>query len=88
MEDILAIVMVFGTGMVGIVAFSPIGRAIADRLRGKDAAALPSEELDDMRAHLQSMQEQVSELAERVDFSERLLAKVKEKGTLSGGPVP
>ena len=85
MEDIIAIIMVFGTGMVGIVAFSPIGRAIAERLRHKDGAMLPSEELDDMRAHLQSMQEQVSELAERQDFSERLLAQAKEKGTLGPG---
>jgi len=85
MEDILAIIMVFGTGMVGIVAFSPIGRAIAERLRHKDGAMLPSEELDDMRAHLQSMQEQLSELAERQDFSERLLAQAKEKGTLGTG---
>jgi len=85
MEDILAIIMVFGTGMVGIVAFSPIGRAIAERLRHKDGAMLPSEELDDMRAHLQSIQEQLSELAERQDFSERLLAQAKEKGTLGTG---
>ena len=87
MEDILAIIMVFGTGMVGIVAFSPIGRAIAERLRHKDGAMLPGEELDDMRAHLQSMQEQLSELAERQDFSERLLAQAKEKGTLGTGQV-
>ena len=87
MEDILAIIMVFGTGMVGIVAFSPIGRAIAERLRHKDGAGLPTEELDDMRAHLQSMQEQLSELAERQDFSERLLAQAKEKGTLGTGQV-
>jgi hypothetical protein len=85
MEDIIAIIMVFGTGMVGIVAFSPIGRAIAERLRHKDGAMLPSEELDDMRAHLQSIQEQVSELAERQDFSERLLAQAKEKGILGTG---
>jgi len=85
MEDILAIIMVFGTGMLGIVAFSPIGRAIAERLRHKDGAALPSEELDDLRAHLQSMQEQLSELAERQDFSERLLAQAKDKGTLGTG---
>ena len=85
MEDILAIIMVFGTGMVGIVAFSPIGRAIADRLRHKDGAPLPTEELDDIRGHLQSMQEQVSELAERADFSERLLAQQKDKGAIGPG---
>ena len=85
MEDIIAIVMVFGTGMVAVVAFSPIGRAIADRLRGKHGDTLPAEELDDLRAHLQSVQEQVSELAERQDFAERLLAQQREKGAI--GPA-
>jgi len=85
MEDIVAIVMVFGCGMLGIVAFSPIGRAIAERLRGRSAQALPSEELDDVRAHLQSLSEQVSELAERQDFAERLLAQTREKGAI--GPA-
>jgi hypothetical protein len=82
MEDIIAIIAVFGTGMVAVVAFSPIGRAIADRMRGKNADALPSEEIDDLRAQLQGMQEQVSELAERQDFTERMLAQARERGAL------
>lgn len=85
MEDILAIVMVFGTGMLGIVAFSPIGKAIAERLRGHSAQPLPTEEIDDVRAQLQSIQEQISELAERQDFTERLLAKAKDKTAI--GPA-
>jgi hypothetical protein len=84
-EDIIAIVMVFGTGMLGVIAFSPIGKAIAERVRGRQAEALPSEELEDIRAHLQSMQEQMSELAERQDFAERLLAQQRDKGAL--GPA-
>ncbi len=85
MEDIVAIVMVFGAGMVAIVAFSPIGRAIADRVRGKDALAAPNEDVDDLRAHLQSVQEQLSELAERQDFAERLLAQQRDKGLVGPG---
>ena len=88
MEDILAIVMVFGTGMLAVIAFSPIGKAIAERLRGKQAEALPSEDLDDVRAHLQSLQEQVSELAERQDFSERLLAQTRDKGAIAPLAAP
>ena len=84
MEDILAIIMVFGTGMVGIVAFSPIGKAIAERLRGKHADALPSEEIDELRGQLQGVQEQLSELAERQDFTERMLAQQREKTALPG----
>ncbi|MFI5207684.1 MAG: hypothetical protein ACHQX4_06665 [Gemmatimonadales bacterium] len=85
MEDILAIIMVFGTGMLAVVAFSPIGKAIAERLRGHSAQPLPTEEIDDVRAQLQSIQEQISELAERQDFTERLLAKAKDKAAI--GPA-
>jgi len=84
MEDILAIIMVFGTGMLGIVAFSPIGRALADRLRHKGGAPLPVEELEDIRAHLQSIQEQVSELAERQDFTERMLTQANQRAVGPG----
>jgi len=85
MEDIVAIVMVFGAGMVAIVAFSPIGRAIADRVRGKDALAAPNDDVEDLRAHLQSVQEQLSELAERQDFAERLLSQQRDKGLVGPG---
>jgi peptidoglycan hydrolase CwlO-like protein len=85
-EDILAIVMVFGTAMLGVIAFSPIGKAIAERLRGKSAQVQSApEELDDLRAQLQTVQEQVNELAERQDFTERLLAKTRDKGAI--GPA-
>lgn len=85
MEDILAIIMVFGTGMLGVIAFSPIGKAIAERIRHKGGASLPSEELDDVRAELQGIREQVSELAERQDFAERMIAKQRDKGAIGSG---
>ncbi|HEX3927484.1 MAG TPA: hypothetical protein VHW65_05765 [Gemmatimonadales bacterium] len=59
----------------------PIGQAIATRLGGRaqsEPAELPQElygELDELRAR-------VAELEERVDFSERLLARPTEKDTL------
>ena len=86
MEDIVAIVMVFGTGMIGIIAFSPIGKAIAERLRGKDAHHLPpNEDIEDLRAELQGVREQLSELAERQDFTERVVAQQREKGLVGPG---
>ena len=82
MEDVVAIVMVFGTAMLGVIAF----KAIADRLRGRsDRTALPAEEVEEMRDQLQALQQQVSELAERQDFAERLLAQAREKGAI--GPA-
>ncbi len=72
-EGILAIVLIFGGGTLIAVSFSPIGRAIAERIRGGhnlDAGPDPAvyEELERMRGEM-------AELQERVDFTERLLAR-------------
>ena len=74
-EDVLAIVFLFGGGSIVAVSFSPIGKAFADRVRhGK--SPLPAPELDPALYHeLDQLRTDVSELQERVDFAERLLAK-------------
>lgn len=83
MEDIVALIMIFGGGASVAISFSPVGRAIADRIRGRargvadtDPAVL--EELDRLRTD-------VGELQERMDFSERMLAQAREKPLLPGG---
>ncbi len=77
MEDILAIIFLFGGGTLVILSFSPLGKALAERIRhGKQALPAPEidpalfEELDQMRAEL-------GEIHERLDFTERLLASEK-----------
>jgi hypothetical protein len=88
MEDILAIVLIFGGGTAVAISFSPIGRAIAERLRGRAFEETPSEDLLELRDHVTALQQQVSELAERQDFAERLLAQARDKGALgAGGPA-
>jgi len=81
-EDILALILIFGGGAVVAISFSPVGRAIADRIRGHGAvpAADPAvyEELERLRGDM-------TELQERVDFSERLLTQSRERNQLSGG---
>jgi len=88
MEDILAIVMVFGTGMVAVVAFSPIGRAIANAINRKSGAGASPElrdAVEDLTDRVAGLQQQVAELAERQDFAERMLAKAREKGLPAAG---
>ncbi len=75
MEDILAIIFIFGGGTAVLLSFSPVGRAMAERIRhGKIPLQAPEQdpalydELDRMRAEL-------NELHERVDFTERMLAR-------------
>ena len=87
MEDILAIVLLFGGGTLAAIAFSPIGRAFADRIRGRvagaDSAGEVAELRDTMTAEMHDLRQEVSELAERLDFAERLLAKQREAERLA-----
>lgn len=86
MEQILAVTFIFGGGTLFLLAVSPVGRAFADRLRhGPQSLANPEpdhavwDELDRLRGEM-------TELQERVDFAERLLAKGDEgAGTRTEG---
>jgi len=83
LEDLLAIIGAFGGGTIALIAFSPIGRAIGDRIRGKHTNAEGmanelAEHRDETRVQIATLQEQVGELAERLDFAERMLSKQKE----------
>jgi len=95
---IVAIVIpIFGmlTGIVitGMVVIGPVGRAIGRvllHLFGVERqGALPAADVAQLRAlieeqadRLESQQRQLAELAERQDFSERLLAQAREKKVL------
>ena len=65
-------------GVIGgaVVLNGPVGKALARRLQGPTPSELPPDqvlsELDDLRGRL-------TELEERADFSERLLAKQRER---------
>ena len=92
MEDVVAIVMVFGGGTLFALSMSPVGRAIADRIRGTPKpGAIGDKELDELREaqmaildDVDVLRHEVAEVNERVDFAERLLAKRSETGVLPG----
>ncbi len=85
MEGALAIFFIFGGGTCFLLAVSPVGKAIAERIRRSGPADIEGEvyqELDDLRA-------EVAELHERMDFAERLLADKRGQEQLKEGtPVP
>ena len=90
MQDILVIVFLFGGGSLFLLAISPIGRAIAERIRGKGQQADVGEVRTELAEHkealdqeLEAVRREVAELAERLDFAERLLAKQREGDRLA-----
>ena len=88
MEDVVAVAGFFATVIVAIVSFGPVGRAVAESIRRKHMASPGAEVLDqleDIEARLAGMQQQISDVAERQDFTERLLAKGREPGALGSG---
>jgi hypothetical protein len=88
-EDVIAVAGFFTTVIVAFLAFGPIGRAIAASITRKSVAATPGADLfaqlDALDERLETLQHQVGELAERQDFTERLLAQARERGQLGSG---
>ena len=61
------------TGLLGFVALGPIGRALARRIEG--SADRSVDLLERRLAELERSHHRLLELEERVEFSERLLAR-------------
>ena len=86
---VIASVAFFVTILASIVLIGPIGRAFAERLRGRNPdAELKSEEVEALREELDGLRRQVSELAERQDFSERVLAQARDQRRLPAAKQP
>jgi hypothetical protein len=82
--------MLTGVAITGMIVMGPIGRTIGDIVRhlfGADRkdAAVVSAEMDEVRDRLETISHQLSELAERQDFSERMLAQLRKDRALAGG---
>ena len=96
MEGVLAVTFIFGGGTLFLLAISPIGRAIANRIQGTGTGAggVPRETLDriegthqDLLDEMEGLRHDVLELQERLDFAERLLARQKHESLPSPGAV-
>jgi len=71
-----------------ITSFSPLGRAMARRMdsqRGEPGDYAGAAELEELREEVGHLREELGEVQERLDFTERLLARAREKGLLGPG---
>ncbi len=87
MEGILAIVFIFGGGSMFLLAISPVGKAIAARIQSQSGGSNDQlrrvlESHETVLEELEHVRQDVVELQERVDFTERLLARHRDQGQL------
>ena len=80
-EAIVAIVFFGGA----FVVLRPVAAALAKRIGGEVHAPRAPEVDESVQSELQQLREDVDQLAERVDFAERLLAKQREAPRISPG---
>jgi hypothetical protein len=57
-----------------MISISPVGKAYAERVRGQHRGG-SDEDHEELLQALDDLRRDVSQLAERVDFTERMLAK-------------
>jgi hypothetical protein len=81
MEDILALfipIVAVGGFFLWMIALSPVGKAYAERIRGRTAGESgTSEDQAELVESVEQLRREVAELAGRVDFTERLLGQGK-----------
>ena len=82
MEDILAIIFIFGGGTLVLLSISPVGRALAERIRGRIPHPGPDPET---LAELDALRAEMTEVQERLDFAERLLADKRHDRAVTPG---
>jgi hypothetical protein len=82
MEGILAITFIFGGGTLFLLSVSPVGRAIAERIRSHGAVPAHDPEL---LGEVDQLRREVSELQERMDFTERILLQHQERAQVAKG---
>ena len=90
MEDILALfipIIAVGGFFAWMISLSPLGKALAERLRhGPVPPAGTGGDQAELVESVEQLRREVAELAERVDFTERLIGQ-NQAGQL-GKPRP
>ncbi|HEY7194241.1 MAG TPA: hypothetical protein VH439_10915 [Gemmatimonadales bacterium] len=81
MEDILALfipIVAVGGFFAWMIALSPVGKAYAERLKaGSAGSGGTAEDHAELVESVEQLRREVAELAERVDFTERLIGQGK-----------
>lgn len=78
MEGMIALmipIISVGGFFAWMIALSPVGKAYAERLRAAKGSGGDREGQEELLETVEQLRREVAELAERVDFTERLLGQ-------------
>jgi len=75
LRELVVIFFVFGGGFW---ILAPLARAPAKRIGGDAARGIDPQVVDDLREELRQLRQEMAELSERTDFTERMLARLPE----------
>ena len=90
MEGVLALmipIVAVGGFFAWMISLSPIGKAYAEKLRGHKASSGDAQGQEELLESVEQLRREVAELAERVDFTERMLGQQRGADRL-GPPRP
>jgi hypothetical protein len=87
LEGVLALmipIVAVGGFFAWMLALSPVGRAYAEKVRGHKAGGGDGDGQEELLESIEQLRREVAELAERVDFTERMLGQ--QRGADRLGP--
>lgn len=84
LEPLIPIAFFFSIAAV-IILRGPLGKALGERMAGRQSVAEAVREREALQAELEELRSRVGELEERVDFAERLLAQQRGRNQLGAG---
>lgn len=81
------LIPVLALGFTGLItlSFTPLGRALAKRLGGQVVDPGLTERVAQLEADLDAVRHELAESHERIDFTERALAQVRDQRQLPHG---
>ncbi len=81
---LVPITMFLTVGAV-IILRGPLGKAIGERIAGRSKEVEGAPDVEALRGEMEDLRWRVTELEERLDFAERVLARHQEPERLSDG---
>src|SRR5260370_37867890 len=89
MEGVIALmipIVAVGGFFLWMISLSPVGKAYAEKVRRSNATGTEVGGREEILEALDQLRHEVSDLAERGDFTERMLAKQREGDRLAPPP--